>query len=181
MRAAARTTGEPGRPVLAPRATVSTVGFVGIVLGLISIGLAGVMVVSTSVGAQSRDLTRLRREATHLSYERAALESQLQRRSSANSIALSASQLGMVPNPYPAFINLADGTVSGDPTPVTGNELPYLHGQATAPEPKPTPEPITPVDPDPQEPVTAAAGDTAADATTADTPAETADSPAEGA
>lgn len=172
MRAGARTTGERGRPVLAPRATVSTVGFVGILLGLIMIGLAGVMVVSTSVGGQSRDLTRLRREATHLSYERAALESELQRRSSANSIALAASQLGMVPNPYPAFINLADGTVTGDPTPVTGSELPYLHGQATAPDPKPTPEPVIPADPEPQEPGAAAAGDTAADSTTVESPAE---------
>ena len=66
---------EPGtqsRPRLAvvhtPTATVSTLGFVAIIAVLIAAGLAGVMVVSTSVGQQSRDLTDLRRQATELGY-----------------------------------------------------------------------------------------------------------------
>lgn len=112
--------------VVAPTATASTVKFVLGVLLILALGLIGVMVVSTSVGAQSRELTKMRREARELSYETAALQSRVQRLSSANALALRASELGMVPNPYPAFINLGTKTVTGDPTPVTGKELPFL-------------------------------------------------------
>ncbi|NHB83975.1 hypothetical protein G7085_02975 [Tessaracoccus sp. HDW20] len=87
-----------------------------ILVALIAIGLGGVMVVSTSVGAQSRELTTLRREAKELGYKSASLTSELQRVSSANALALRATSLGMAPNPYPAFINLADGSVTGEPT-----------------------------------------------------------------
>ncbi|MBB1483602.1 hypothetical protein H5392_06975 [Tessaracoccus sp. MC1865] len=132
-------------------ATVSTVGFVSILLGLIAVGLAGVTIVTTNVGAQSRELSSLRRDATELSYTAAALESHIQRMSSANALALRASELGMVPNPYPAFINLADGTVTGVPTPATEDEMPFLRGIATKPVPAPalpTPTPSAqPADP----------------------------------
>lgn len=139
------TTTSAQRPVKAPTATVSTLGFVGIIVALIAVGLGGVMIVTTSVGAQSKEITALRSEATRLGYHSAALESQLQRVSSANMLALRASQLGMVPNPYPAFIDLVDGTITGEPTKVTGNELPMLRGQAPTPEPSPTPvAPATP-------------------------------------
>lgn len=70
-----------------PAATVSTMGFVGIIIALITAGMAGVMVVTTSVGAQSRELSSLRRQATELSYTSAALQSHLQRISSANALA----------------------------------------------------------------------------------------------
>ena len=123
------------RLVQAPTATVSTVGFVGIVALLVVAGLGVVMFVTTSVGAQSRELSALRAEATQLGYQSAALTSQLQRASSANALALRATELGMVPNPYPAFINLADGTVTGVPTKVTGDELPFLRGRPMAPAP----------------------------------------------
>ena len=52
------------RLVQAPTATVSALGFVGIVALLIVAGLGGVMFVTTSVGAQSRELTALRNQAS---------------------------------------------------------------------------------------------------------------------
>lgn len=124
--------------VQVPKASLSTFGFVIIVAALIAVGLGAVMIVSTSVGAQSSELSALRREATQLGYKAAALESQLQETSSANALALRATGLGMVPNPYPAFINLADGTVTGVPTPVEGNEMPFLTGTLQAPLPTDT-------------------------------------------
>ena len=137
------------RVVKVPGAAVSTLGFAVIVGLVIAAGLAAVMVVTTSVGAQSRELAGLRREATELGYTRAALTSQLQKVSSANALALRASQLGMVPNPYPAFLHLADGTVTGVPTPVKGDELPFLRGRRSeappAAAPIVTPEPEAPV------------------------------------
>lgn len=142
----------PARPRLGvvptPAATVSTMGFVGIIIALITAGMAGVMVVTTSVGAQSRELASLRSEATQLGYQSAAFESHLQRMSSANALALRASELGMVPNPHPAFINLADGTVTGAPEAASGDEMPFLRGIAAEPvAPPPLPAPTTETDP----------------------------------
>lgn len=128
----------------APKATVSALGFAAIVAILIAVGLAGVMVVSTSVGQQSNELSDLRREATELGYTKASLESRLQTVSSANALALRATELGMVPDPYPAFINLADGTVTGVPRAVKGDEMPALTGARALP-----PLSATPVDPAP--------------------------------
>lgn len=135
MSAAPATTTGPGPGprarlslVQVPASSVSAFGFVAIIAILIAVGLGGVLIVSTSVGAQARELTTLRREASELGYKAAALESQLQSASSANALALRANDLGMVPNPYPAFINLADGTVTGVPKAVDGNEMPFLTG-----------------------------------------------------
>jgi len=121
--------------------TVSVMGFVGIVALLVAAGLALVMIVTTQVGAQSKELASLRRESTELGYTAAALTSQLQKVSSANALALRASELGMVPNPYPAFIHLADGTVTGVPTAVSGDELPFLRGRRTEAPPSAAPVP----------------------------------------
>lgn len=131
--------------VKAPTAAVSALGFALILAVVIALGLAGVMVVSTSVGQQSRDLSVMRRQATELGYTAASLESQVQTISSANALALRATELGMVPNPYPAFINLADGSVTGVPQAVKGDELPALNG--VRPEPELSKGPVDPTRP----------------------------------
>ncbi|MEZ5086146.1 MAG: hypothetical protein R2722_07835 [Tessaracoccus sp.] len=109
-----------------PRSTVSALGFGLIIMALVVAGLAVVMVVTTSVAQQSRELSRLTTESTELGYHAAALTTELQELSSASSLALRASRLGMVPNTYPVFISLEDGSVHGEPTPVKGDELPFL-------------------------------------------------------
>lgn len=108
------------------RSTVSTMGFVFIIMVLVALGMALVMVVTTSVAAQSKELSALRTEATELDYRAAALGTELQSASSTAFLALRASDLGMVPNPYPAFIRLSDGAILGEPTAVNGDEAPYL-------------------------------------------------------
>lgn len=143
---------------------ISTLGFVGIIIALIAAGLAGVMIVTTQVGAQSKELAALRRESTELGYTAAALTSQLHKVSSANALALRASQLGMVPNPYPAFIHLSDGSVTGVPTAVSGDELPFLRGRRS--EAPPTASPVVPTRPQP--PAVQAADDLVAAGTTGD-------------
>ncbi|NLE96972.1 MAG: hypothetical protein GX596_03145 [Propionibacterium sp.] len=140
-------------------AGVSTVGFVLIVLAIVGLGLGGVMVVTTSIGAQSRELTSLQRQADELGYESAALTSQLDAMSSTASLALRATDLGMVPNPYPAYVSLADGEILGDPTPVTGDELPQLSGKLPPVEESPEPEPEPLTTPSPTPPVDDEAGD----------------------
>ena len=62
----------------------------------------------------------------------------------------------MAPNPNPAFINLADGTVTGDPKKASGESMPFLRGIAPKPTPTVTPPPAPPA----PEPATDPAADT---------------------
>lgn len=105
---------------------VSPLGFFAIIGVLVLLGLSAIMVTTTSVAAQSRELSALRTEATELGYQAARLNTELQRISSTSSLALRAADLGMVPNPYPAFINLEDGSILGEPTAVSGSEADWL-------------------------------------------------------
>ena len=115
------------------RSTVSTVGFVLIVMALVALGLSLVMVVTTSVASQSKELSELRKEAVLLEYRAASLTTRVQEISSTASLAMRASDLGMVPNVYPAFIRISDGVILGEPTAVTGKEAPYLRRQVPTP------------------------------------------------
>lgn len=136
------------------RRRVSTVSFVAMVLAIVGVGLGAVMVITTSIGAQSRELTALQREAEELAFESASLRTELEARSSTASLALRAANLGLVPNPYPAYVMLGSGKVVGKPTRVRGNEFPQLRGQLPAPSPtpqptalpSPTPPPVQSVD-----------------------------------
>lgn len=127
------------RLVASGASTVSTLGFVGIIACLVAVGMVAVMLVSTTVTAQSKDLAALRKEAAELGYLSAALTTQLQQKASSASLAMRATDLGMVPNPYPAFIQLSDGKILGTPKKVSGREAPYLHRM-----PAPTPVVATP-------------------------------------
>lgn len=111
-------------PRVSPR--MSNAAFFAMVGALVALGLIAVMITTTQVAAQSKEITDLRREATELEYDTAAYNTQLQALSSPESLAGRAGKLGMVPNPYPAFLNLDDGTLTGNPRPVVGNETPWL-------------------------------------------------------
>lgn len=163
-----------------PRPMLSGVGFGALIALLVAVGLALVMVVSTSVSAQSRELASLRKEATELGYVAAALTHELQSASSTSSLALRASDLGMVPNPYPAFISLLDGSILGEPTPVRGDEATYLR---RLPQPGPVPDQLeVVVGQDTDDAVEAAPEAPDADAPAAEEPApEAPDAAADGA
>ncbi len=85
--------------------------------------IAGVLVFTTTIQTQQAELNRLQQEAAQLSYQEAALQAQVQNLRSSRNLASRAYEMGMRPNPHPAFIQMPDGTVAGDPTPVTGDEL----------------------------------------------------------
>ena len=148
-----QTTRETSRPRLRlvppVKARVSTFGFLLILAALVVVGMVFVMVVTTQVGAQSRDLSNLRREATQLSYEVAARRTELQGVSSSGSLALRAAELGMVPNPFPAFVDLSNGAIVGQPQQVKGDEAPYL---TERPGPLQTPAPAASEPAPPQTP-----------------------------
>ncbi|MGB3955374.1 MAG: hypothetical protein WBL05_08880 [Brooklawnia sp.] len=152
--------------------------FIAVLLGL---GMAGVLVLSTTIQTQSAELSSLQAREAELRYQEAALVAQVQDLRSSARLADRAWKLGMRPNPRPAFIRLPDGQVVGVPTTVTGDELAGIVPPATAPirapepvaEPEPEPDPAeaetTPVEPEPvaeTEPQTTTETDTPADAAT---------------
>lgn len=134
------------------KGTISTVRFALIIVAVIGLGLVGVLVVTTSIGAQANELTKLQTEAKKLEYESASLRTQLEGLSSTGSLAMRASELNMVPNPYPAFVMLDSGKVLGEPTKVRGNEFPELRRHKPQPTPSPSPSPSPVVTPSPVPP-----------------------------
>lgn len=122
----------PGLSLVPPvRSTVSTLGFGLIIMALVALGMGLVMVVTTSVAAQSKELSALRVESTTLGYTAANLTTQLQEKSSSASLVIRATDAGMVPNPNPVFIRLSDNAILGTATPATGAEAPYVRRPAT--------------------------------------------------
>lgn len=97
--------------------------FVPMMILLILVSIAGVLVFTTQIQTKQTELNQLQVEAAQLSYQEAALQATVQNLRSSRNLANQAYQMGMRPNPHPAFIQMPDGTVLGDPTPVTGDEL----------------------------------------------------------
>lgn len=171
-------------PEARPRATLRAVPrtpdklallpFALLVVVVLGVGLGGIIVLNTAIQEQSRAISRLQRDATQLSYQEAALATEVGRLRSPGNLAAEAVKLGMVPNPHAAFIKLDTGEILGTPTAVKGDEvIGVLQGGREVPRPisaKPAEKPAEQAPP-PDAP--AAAGD----ATTADQPA-TADAPA---
>jgi len=99
-----------------------TVGLGGLLAG----GMVGLLALNISIQSGSAELRRDQSQAQALSDEAAALRAEVDRVGSATSLAQQATALGMRPNPYGVFLNLADGSVTGDPVPVRGDEVPAL-------------------------------------------------------
>lgn len=129
------------------KGAISTVRFALIIVAIIGMGLAGVLVVTTSIGAQANELTELQSEAKELEYESASLRTQLEGLSSTSALALRAAELKMVPNPYPAYVMLGSGKVLGEPTKVRGNEFPELGMRKPKPAPSQSPSPAASASP----------------------------------
>ncbi|MGI5952494.1 MAG: cell division protein FtsL [Brooklawnia sp.] len=100
--------------------------FMLIVAVLLGGGMAGVLLLSTTIQTQSAELTALQSREAELRYQEAALVAQVQDLRSSQNLARRAWDLGMRPNPNPAFIKMPDGQVVGVAEPVNGNELPGM-------------------------------------------------------
>lgn len=87
------------------------------VLVLLSIGLVGLIVMSTVLQAQSFEASKLNREAEALATQQQSLARDVNRLQSPASVAQRALLLGMVPSSNPAFLRLSDGKVLGSPEP----------------------------------------------------------------
>lgn len=95
-------------------------------MGIFGIGMAGLLMLNTTLQSQAFESRTLNRRATELAYSQADLENQLDALAAPQELARRASELGMRPNPFPAFLVLPSGKVVGKPIPVSGHELPAL-------------------------------------------------------
>ena len=88
--------------------------------------MAGLLMLNTTLQSQAFESRTLNRRATELAYSQADLENQLDALAAPQELARRASELGMRPNPFPAFLVLPSGKVVGKPIPVSGHEVPAL-------------------------------------------------------
>ncbi|QLQ15291.1 MAG: hypothetical protein HZY73_05795 [Micropruina sp.] len=140
------------RAVAAPDRRLSSLPFILMVALFMAFGMVGLLVLNTSLQDQAFEVRKQQRIASELGYQLAALEAQATDARSATQLAIRASGLGMRPNPYPIYLTLPDGRIVGDPTAVTGGELPEVryrtpsncrrrrkHGPRPRPKRKPRP------------------------------------------
>lgn len=100
------------RPV---RSRARKAPFVVVVLTILSIGLVGLIVMSTILQAQSFEAEKLTRQAAELDTRQQLLAREVDELQSPANVARQAIRFGMVPNSNPAFLRLSDGKVLGKP------------------------------------------------------------------
>lgn len=107
-----------------PQRRMAGVPFI-LTLGVfLALGMVGLLLLNTSLQDQSFTVQAKQKEANLLGYRVAALESEVTEARSSTRLAIEATKLGMIPNPYPVYLSLPAGQVVGDPTRLSGSELP---------------------------------------------------------
>ena len=107
-----------------PVARLARFPFLLVLIGIFGLGMAGLLMLNTTLQSQAFQSRTLNRQATELAYAQADLKNQLDALAAPQELARRASALGMRPNPFPAFLVLPSGKVVGEPTPVSGSEMP---------------------------------------------------------
>jgi cell division protein FtsB len=110
----------------AARTRLGRVPFVLVLMAVFGLGMAGLLALNTTLQGQAFQARSLHDKANQLTYQQAALERQVDDLRSVDKLAARAFAMGLRPDPDPAFVRLPDGKVIGEPTPVTGNEVPGL-------------------------------------------------------
>lgn len=109
-----------------PRIRMARSSFLVILVALFGFGMAGLLMLNTTLQNQAFEARALNRQATELAYAQGGMESQLDQLAAPQELARRASALGMRANPEPAFLVAPSGKVLGEATPVTGSEVPSL-------------------------------------------------------
>jgi hypothetical protein len=122
----ARSTGRPLRAVMQPASRLARFPFLLVLIGIFGIGMAGLLMLNTTLQNQAFESRTVNRQAAELAHAQADLENQLNALAAPQELARRASELGMRPNPFPAFLVLPSGKVVGEPIPVSGDEVPAL-------------------------------------------------------
>lgn len=105
------------RLVAPVRAKARRTPFVVILVAVLSLGLVGLIVLSTALQDQAFQLADLRQQAATLKLDQERAQHDIDYLDSPASVARKAVGLGMVPNRNPVFLRLSDGSVVGKPAP----------------------------------------------------------------
>lgn len=100
--------------------------FLVVLMGLLGLGLAGLLMLNTTLQGQAFESRQLQRQESELAYRQAELETSLDKAAAPQELAERASALGLRPNPYPIILRLPEGKIEGDPKRVDGDELPGI-------------------------------------------------------
>jgi len=114
------------RPLVTPGRRMARLPFLVVLIAAFGLGMAGLLLLNTTLQNQEFEARRLTSQASQLTYVQDGLESQLQTVSSPASLAQKAYAQGMRPDVHAAFLVLPDGTVKGDAKPTKGTEMRYL-------------------------------------------------------
>lgn len=104
------------RLVVAPKKKGRT-PFVAIVIFVVTIGMTGLIFLSTVLQAQAFQVAQLNKQATTLQAQQDAMTNQVDHLKSPAGVAAAALAMGMVPNQNPVFLRLSDGKVIGKAAP----------------------------------------------------------------
>ena len=120
----AETAGERARLTVVPRRRPQTtrVPFMILVSLVLLGGVVGLLLFNTSMQQASFAATALEAKADQLKAREQGLQMQIDRLRDPQRVATRAKDLGMVPMVNPAFIDLADGSVLGNPQPVSAED-----------------------------------------------------------
>ena len=122
------TPSRPARLTVVPRTARNTpkVPFVVLVLLVLGGGLVGLLVLNTALQQGAFQLASLQGQQTMLATKEEDLRLRVAALRDPQRLAREAQRLGMVPNTNPAFLDLRDGSVLGDPQPAAAGTGPQL-------------------------------------------------------
>lgn len=113
------------RAVPRPQSRMARVPFILVLMAIFGLGMAGLLMLNTTLQNQAFVAATLNRQAAELTYTQADLESRIDTAAAPQELARRASAYGLRPNPHPAYLVLPSGKVVGTPTRVAGNEVPW--------------------------------------------------------
>jgi hypothetical protein len=103
--------------------------FVLLIVLVLSGGLAALLGFNTALAQGSFTASKLQKQATELDDRSQALEEELARAAAPDRLAKAARKIGMVPAPGVAFVQLSDGTVTGEAPPAPAAPKPLTPEQ----------------------------------------------------
>jgi hypothetical protein len=115
----------------------SVIPFAILVLAVLGLGLVLLLMINTALDQGAFTLQSAQQRGTELTDEEQQLQLELSGTTAPSALASQAAALGMVPNPQPAFLDPADGSVLGSPTPAPTTAKPTPSPSASA-APSPT-------------------------------------------
>lgn len=105
------------RLVVARRSSAARAPFLAVVVLIMAIGMLGLLLLNTVLAQDAFRLHALQLQGRALADQEQALQREVDRLQSPQSLAARAAALGMVPGGPPAFLRLADGQVLGAAVP----------------------------------------------------------------